>query len=71
MPTRTDARPQDPRRPKVAPVELAGKWVAWDRERNEIVASGEDFATVREEAFAAGHSMPLMEVVPRPCSFIG
>lgn len=71
MVTQSDRRLQDPRRPKAAPVELAGQWVAWDRERTEIVASGDDFAAVREEAIASGHTMPLMEVVPRPCSFIG
>jgi hypothetical protein len=71
MTTETDPRLQDPRRPKAAPVELAGKWVAWNRERTKIVTSGDNFAVVRDEAIAAGHATPLMEVVPRPHSFIG
>ncbi len=60
-----------PPRPLAAPVEYAGKWVAWDRARTGIVAVGEEFASVRQQAMAAGHVMPLMEMVPRPCSFVG
>ena len=60
-----------PQRPPVAPVEHSGKWVAWDRGRTGIVAVGEDFASVRQQAIAAGHLLPLMEMVPRPRSFVG
>lgn len=60
-----------PQRPSSAPVEHAGKWVAWDRGRSGIVAVGEEFASVRQQAIAAGHPLPLMEMVPRPRSFVG
>ena len=66
-----DPRLNDPRRPKAAPIEFAGLWVAWDKERTQIVAHGDDVAAVRKEAIAAGHSLPLLEKVPRDCSFIG
>jgi len=66
-----DPRLQDPNRPKAAPIEFAGEWVAWDEERTEIIAHGDDVAAVRAEAIAAGHRMPLMEKVSRACSFIG
>ncbi len=60
-----------PQRPPVAPPEHAGKWVAWDRGRTFILAVGEEFASVRQQAIAAGHTLPLMEMVPQPRSFVG
>lgn len=60
-----------PPRPPAAPPEHAGKWVAWDRDQTFILAVGEEFASVRQQAIAAGHPMPLMEMVPRPRSFVG
>ena len=60
-----------PQRPSAAPRELAGKCMAWDRGRTCIVAVGEEFASVRQQAIAAGHPLPLMEMVPRPRSFVG
>ena len=69
--TVNDPRLNDPQRPKAAPIQFAGKWVAWNTERTEIVADGDDVATVRAEAIEAGHPLPLMEKVPRACSFIG
>ncbi len=66
-----DPRLNDPRRPKPAPAEYAGQWVAWDRDRKQIVAHGNDVAAVRREAVAAGHSLPLIEKVPEESSFIG
>ncbi len=58
-------------RPPSAPAEHAGKWVAWDRGRTFILAVGEEFASVRQQAIAAGHTLPLMEIVPRLRSFVG
>jgi hypothetical protein len=52
------------------PLELAGQWIAWSKDRMEIVAHGAAFGEVRARAIAAGHSEPLMQrVVGR--SFVG
>lgn len=51
------------KRPIPAPAEYAGKWVAWDRNRTRILASGTDVAAVRAAAVAAGESDPLMQKV--------
>jgi hypothetical protein len=62
-------KPDDPRlkdRPRPAPVEYAGQWVAWNEDRTEIIAHGTDVAAVREAAIAAGHPMALLEKVHRP-----
>ena len=48
----TAPRLLDPNRPKAAPLEFAGKWVARDSKRTEILASGDDFATVCNQAKA-------------------
>ena len=58
-------------RPPAAPAEYAGQWVAWDIGRTCIIAAGEEFASVRQQAIAAGHSLPRMEMVPSPRSFVG
>lgn len=56
-------RIHDPRRPKSAPSEYAGQWVAWNRDRNEIIAHGSDVAQVRAAAVAAGQPDALLEKV--------
>ena len=62
----------DPRRPKPAPVEYGGQWVAWDRSLTRILAHGSNVAEVRQAAIAAGHSDAVLEKVRRPgVSFIG
>ena len=71
MSNSTDSRSPTIKRPQPAPMEYAGKWVAWDRERTQIVAVGDDFAVVRQQAIAAGHRVPWMEVVPQPRAFVG
>ena len=61
-----------PRRPKPAPVEFAGQWVAWNRQQTEIIAHGKDVAAVRATAVAAGHSDAILEKIRRPDTvFIG
>ena len=54
----------DPRRPKPAPREYAGQWVAWDKHRKNIVAHGDDVAQVRAAAEAAGHPNAVLQKVP-------
>ena len=56
----------DPRRPKPAPIEFAGQWVAWNKQQTEIVAHGVDVAAVRAAAVAAGHADAILEKVRRP-----
>lgn len=52
-----------PDRPEPAPLELAGQWVAWNKDRSEIVAHGSKFDEVRADAIAAGCRDPLMQRV--------
>lgn len=63
---------EDPTRPKPAPVEYAGQWVAWNAEQTEIVAHGREIAQVHAAAKAAGHERPVLQKVPDPHSrYIG
>lgn len=62
----------DPRRPKPAPLEFAGEWVAWNADETAIVAHGADVAAVRAAAMAAGHPDALLQKVARPDrTFVG
>ena len=59
-------------RPKPAPIEYAGQWVAWNKEQTEVIAHGRDLASVREAAIAAGHRNAIFERVRQPgVAFIG
>jgi hypothetical protein len=61
-----------PDAPKPAPIEYAGQWVAWNKERTEIVAHGAQMAAVHRAAIAAGHGDALLQRVRSPdTSFIG
>lgn len=65
-------RNNNPRRPKPAPVEYAGKWVAWNCQQTEIVAHGSDVASVHRAASAAGHPDAVLQKVRDPkLRFIG
>jgi hypothetical protein len=62
----------DIRRPRAAPVEYAGEWVAWNRERSRVIAHGRYVAAVRAAAVAAGHADAVLQKVRRPDTlFIG
>jgi hypothetical protein len=52
------------REPPIVPIEYAGLWIAWDKERSTIVASGKTFAEVRRAAQRAGETEPLFDKVP-------
>lgn len=68
----SDPRLADPRRRKPAPIEFAGQWVAWNDDRTEIVAHGDDSEGVWAAAIAVGEKNPLLEKVRRPgVSFVG
>lgn len=57
---------QLPGRPKTAPDCYAGQWVAWDWQRENIVAHGRSLPDVHDSAEAAGHANASFERVPRP-----
>lgn len=58
--------------PRPAPVEFAGQWVAWNKERTQIVAHGTEMAAVHTAAVAAGHLNPILQRVRHPnIHFIG
>jgi hypothetical protein len=59
-----------PDRPEPAPLDLAGQWVAWNKDRSQILAHGAKFDEVRAEAIAAGCQEPLMQRVLGTC-FVG
>jgi len=56
----------DPHRPKPAPVEYAGQWVAWNSQQSAIIAHGSDVRQVRADAIAAGEPDALLQKVARP-----
>jgi hypothetical protein len=62
---------RDPRRPKPAPLEYAGQWVAWNKAQTEIIAHGAVLAEVHKAAVAAGHADAVLQKVRRPGIFIG
>ncbi|HEY3966670.1 MAG TPA: DUF5678 domain-containing protein [Planctomycetaceae bacterium] len=54
-----------PRRPKPAPIEYAGQWVAWNPERTEIIAHARTFAEVHNAATAASQPNAIFQRVRR------
>ena len=52
--------------PRPAPVEFAGQWVAWMRDRSKIVAHGDNASEVRAAAIRSGCNDPWLERVPHP-----
>lgn len=52
--------------PPPAPVEYAGQWVAWNRDRTKIIAHGEDVAQVYRDALASGHASAIYQKIGRP-----
>jgi hypothetical protein len=53
-----------PEMPDIVPVELGGKWVAWDEEALHIVGSGDTLEEATAAAKAAGVNRPYLEKVP-------
>jgi hypothetical protein len=52
-------------RPKTAPQEYAGQWVAWDKQRTVILAHGIHLRSVHDAAESLGHPDASFERVPR------
>ena len=55
---------EDPPAPTV-PRKFAGQWIAWNRDRSAIVASGRTLEDARRAAQAAGESAPILAKAPR------
>jgi hypothetical protein len=49
----------------VVPRKYAGQWIAWNRDRTAIVASGRTFDEARRAAEAAGEAAPILAKAPR------
>jgi hypothetical protein len=62
---------RDPRRPKPAPIEYAGQWVAWNKAQTEIVAHGAVMADVHQAAVAAGHPDAILQKVRSRGPYLG
>ena len=57
---------------EVVPLELGGKWIAWDDEGVKIVASGDTVEEAKALATAAGVVTPILEKAPPANSgFVG
>lgn len=51
--------------PPLVPREYAGRWIAWNHDRTEIVASAITLDEVRRAAESAGESEPILAKAPR------
>lgn len=58
-------------RPAMLPAQVAGQWVAWNRDMTEIVSHGSELASVRDEALAKGCDEPVMQKTLPAVAFIG
>ena len=47
------------------PRDLAGRWIAWNSTRTEIVASGLTIAEANQAALQKGESTPILAKAPR------
>jgi hypothetical protein len=50
--------------PPIVPIELCGKWIAWDHARTKIVGSGATLSEAREAANKVGESRPYLTKAP-------
>lgn len=49
----------------IVPKKFAGQWIAWNRARTAIVASGRTLDDARRAAEAAGEPEPILAKAPR------
>ena len=61
---RTMNQQHDQSQRPIVPAEYGGKWIAWNHEATKIIAHGDDFADVRDQAEAQGEADPVYEKVP-------
>lgn len=52
-------------RPPAVPIEYAGRWIAWNRQRTKIVATGATLPEARQAAQAAGETAAVFAKAPR------
>lgn len=52
------------RKPPTVPKEYTGKWIAWNRQRTEILASGQTADEAEDLAHAKGEKSPILAKVP-------
>jgi len=65
MPMTVDEfRVRFPGRSGLIPAEYAGQWIAWNDDRSEIVANGEDLNDVRLRAVQRGCACPVLHKIP-------
>lgn len=58
--------------PPAPPIQYAGQWVAWDKQRTTVVAHGVEIAQVFRDAAAAGHPDAILQKVRVPgVAYIG
>ena len=50
--------------PPIVPKEYSGKWIAWNRERTHIVASGQTADEAEDRAIEKGEDSPILAKVP-------
>ena len=58
-------------RPPVPPIEYAGQWIAWNKERTEIVAHAHTLEETHVLATEAGFPDATLMKLPRTNAFIG
>ena len=64
MPMTVDEfRVRFPDRGGLIPAEYAGQWIAWNDDRSEIVANGEDLNDVRQRAVQLGCACPVLQKI--------
>jgi len=51
--------------PLIVPIEYAGKWIVWNSEGTQIIASGQSFQEAFEAAAATGENEPVFEKCPK------
>lgn len=55
-----------PGRPRAAPIELAGQWVAWDKDEQHILANAVTLPELRDAVRSLGSPKVIYQHVPRP-----
>ena len=60
-----------PGAPATLPAELAGQWIAWNRDMTEVIAHGSSLSEVRQEASRNSEAEPVFQKAPKAVSFIG
>ena len=53
-----------PNRNRPIPAEYAGKWIAWNDDRTEILAHGGSLDEVRQQAVQRGCVRPILQKLP-------